>query len=229
MREVVLDTETTGLNFRTGDRVTEVGCTELINHVATEKKLQFYCSVDKKVSEDAVRISGLTNEFLSQYPPFEENVDKFLEFINGATLIIHNADFDVGFINNELKILGKPPLNNKIVDTVGLARKTLNTRVANLDYLCRRFSIDLSERGVHGALLDTQLLAEVYLELIGGKQITLNLETSNSNKNSLPKNVKNVKLFFSKIKVSNEDILQHKSLVRQIKNPLWEKFTTNIK
>jgi DNA polymerase-3 subunit epsilon len=223
MREIVLDTETTGLNFRAGDRITEVGCTELVNHVATNKDLQFYCSVDKKVSEDAVRISGLTNEFLSKHNPFKDNVDSFLDFIKGDTLIIHNADFDMGFINNELSILGRPPLKNKIIDTLSLARKTLNTRVANLDYLCRRFSIDLSERNLHGALLDTQLLAEVYLELIGGKQISMNLDLSENKKNILEKNINKSKLIFSKIKLSEEEVLLHKSHVRQIKNPLWEK------
>ena len=223
MREVVLDTETTGLNFKLGDRITEVGCTELINHVATENKLQFYCSVDKKVGEDAVRISGLTNEFLNKYPPFVDNVDKFLNFIKEDTLIIHNAEFDIGFINNELSIIGKLPLKNKIIDTVSLARKTLNTRVANLNYLCRRFSIDLSERSLHGALLDTQLLAEVYLELIGGKQISMNLSSSSSNKNISSNSVNKSELALLKIKVNKDEVLQHKNLIKQIKNPLWGK------
>ena len=223
MREVVLDTETTGLSFKFGDRITEVGCTELINHVATEKKLQFYCSVDKKVGEDAVRITGLTNEFLNKHPPFEDSVDKFLNFIKEDTLIIHNAEFDIGFINNELSIIGKLPLKNKIIDTVSLARKTLNTRVANLNYLCRRFSIDLSERSLHGALLDTQLLAEVYLELIGGKQISMNLSSSSSNKNISSNSVNKSELALLKIKVNKDEVLQHKNLIKQIKNPLWGK------
>jgi DNA polymerase-3 subunit epsilon len=223
MREIVLDTETTGLNYRSGDRVTEVGCTELINHVATENNLQFYCSVNKRVSEDAIRISGLTNDFLSKHPPFKDSVDSFLDFIKDDTLVIHNADFDVGFINNELNIAGKSPLKNKIIDTVSLARKTLNTRVANLDYLCRRFSIDLSERGLHGALLDTQLLAEVYLELIGGKQISMNLDLSANKKDISEKNIGKSKLVFSNIQINNKEILLHKNLVKQIKSPLWGK------
>lgn len=223
MREIVIDTETTGLNFKSGDRITEVGCTELINHVATGKHIQFYCSIDKRVSEDALRISGLTNEFLKTHPPFKDNVDKFLNFIKEDTLIIHNADFDVGFINNELNILGKPPLKNKIIDTVVLARKNLNTRVANLDYLCRRFSIDLSKRGLHGALLDTKLLAEVYLELIGGKQISMNLGSPSLNKETSTKIIDKSKVVFSKIQASEEEVLQHKNLIKQIKRPLWEK------
>ena len=223
MREIVLDTETTGLSFRSGDRVTEVGCTELINHVATENNLQFYCSVNRRVSEDAIRISGLTNEFLSKHPPFQKNVDVFLDFIKQDTLVIHNAEFDVGFINNELKLLDRPPLKNKTIDTVSLARKTLNTRVANLDYLCRRFEIDLGERDLHGALLDTQLLAEVYLELIGGKQISMNLDLSGNKKNILEKKINKSELLFSKVKISDEEVSLHKNLIKQIKNPLWGK------
>jgi DNA polymerase-3 subunit epsilon len=223
MREVVLDTETTGLNFNSGDRVTEVGCTELINHVATERTLQFYCSVNKRVSEDAVRISGLTNEFLSKHPPFEENAEAFLDFIQNDTLIIHNAKFDLGFINNELYIVDRAPLKNKVIDTLILARKTLNTKIANLDYLCRRFSIDISERKVHGALLDTRLLAEVYLELIGGKQISMNLGSVEGNKQVEGDNNKKTNIFSKKILVSNEEILKHKKITKQIKTPIWGK------
>ena len=223
MREVVIDTETTGLSYKSGDRITEVGCTELINHVATENKLQFYCSVDRAVSEDAVRISGLTNEFLNSHPPFEENVDSLLNFIKEDQLVIHNSDFDMGFINNELRLLGRPKLKNKVIDTVGLARKTLNTRIANLDYLCRRFSIDLSKRELHGALLDTQLLAEVYLELLGGKQISMNLdnkkEAESDKKTKITSKTNNISL----IEILEEDTKQHKLLVQQIKNPLWQK------
>ena len=223
MREIVLDTETTGLSYKSGDRVTEVGCTELINHVATEKSLQFYCSVNKAVSQDAIRISGLTNEFLSKHPPFKESVEMFLDFIKYDTLIIHNAEFDVGFINNELNILGMAPLKNKIIDTVGLARKTLNTRIANLDYLCRRFSIDLAERKLHGALLDTRLLAEVYLELIGGKQITMNLNPADNSFDVKEKKNKPISFNFLRINADENDIMQHKIMVKKIKTSLWEK------
>ena len=223
MREVVLDTETTGLKHRFGDRVTEVGCTELINHVATENNLQFYCSVNKEVSVEAVRISGLTNEFLSKHTPFEKNVDNLLDFIKNDTLIIHNASFDLGFLNNELAILDRPPIKNRVIDTVGLARETLNTRIANLDYLCRRFSIDLSERDLHGALLDTQLLAEVYLELKGGKQISMNLNSPKIEKVSEAEDINKYKLVFSKVWVNNDDVLKHKKLVKKIKTPVWGK------
>ena len=222
MREVVLDTETTGLNFRLGDRIIEVGCVELINHVSTGQTLQFYCSVEKKIDDGAIKVHGLTNEFLSSQPLFEENAEKFLDFIKDDILIIHNAEFDVGFINNELRIIGRPELKNPIIDTVALARKKLNSRIANLNYLCRRFSIDLSERNLHGALLDSQLLAEVYLELKGGKQISMNLSTKETKEN-LDQNKNNHSLVFSKITPSNNEILQHKLLIKQIRNSLWEK------
>ena len=224
MREIVLDTETTGLNYKAGDRIIEVGCVELINHVSTTNNLQFYCSTNKIIDESAIKIHGLTNAFLNEYPPFKEYVKKFLAFIGNDPLIIHNAEFDLGFINNELMLLGIEPLKNKIIDTVSFARKKLNTRIANLDYLCRRFQIDLSERDLHGALLDSQLLAEVYLELMGGKQISMNLNITKENKNlPLKNNIKKTYLF-SKVVLNDKDTLLHKSLVKGIKDSLWKKF-----
>ena len=223
MREVVLDTETTGLNYKSGDRLVEVGCVELINHVATKNKLQFYCSVERQMHPDAAKITGLTNEFLSEHPPFRDSAKSFLDFIGSDNLIIHNADFDLGFINNELRIIGKEPITNNVIDTVTLARKNLNTRIANLDYLCRRFAIDLSDRNLHGALLDSQLLAEVYLELIGGKQISMNLinSTKPNIDNEVGKPKENLPLL--KVKLSNIEIKTHKNITKTIKNPLWEK------
>lgn len=224
MREIVLDTETTGLNYKAGDRIIEVGCVELINHVSTTNHLQFYCSTNKTIDESARKIHGLTNAFLNEYPPFKEYVKKFLAFIGNDPLIIHNAEFDLGFINNELIILGIEPLKNKIIDTVSFARKKLNTRIANLDYLCRRFQIDLSERDLHGALLDSQLLAEVYLELMGGKQISMNLNITKENKNLPSKNNIKKTYLFSRVVLNDKDTLLHKSLVKGIKDSLWKKF-----
>ena len=224
MREIVLDTETTGLNYKAGDRIIEVGCVELINHVSTTNNLQFYCSTNKIIDESAIKIHGLTNAFLNEYPPFKEYVKKFLAFIGNDPLIIHNAEFDLGFINNELMLLGIEPLKNKIIDTVSFARKKLNTRIANLDYLCRRFQIDLSERDLHGALLDSQLLAEVYLELMGGKQISLNLNITKENKNLPEKNNIKKNYLFSRVVLNDKDTLLHKSLVKGIKDSLWKKF-----
>mgnify|MGYP000674482596 FL=1 len=224
MREIVLDTETTGLNYKAGDRIIEVGCVELINHVSTTNNLQFYCSTNKIIDESATKIHGLTNAFLNEYPPFKEYVKKFLAFIGNDPLIIHNAEFDLGFINNELMLLGIEPLKNKIIDTVSFARKKLNTRIANLDYLCRRFQIDLSERDLHGALLDSQLLAEVYLELMGGKQISMNLNITKENKNLPSKNNIKKTYLFSRVVLNDKDTLLHKSLVKGIKDSLWKKF-----
>ena len=224
MREIVIDTETTGLSYKTGDRVIEVGCVELINHVATNKSLQFYCKVDKEISEGAQRITGITNKFLNDKKYFSDHCDELLNFIDNDPLIIHNADFDVGFINNELLLLGRSKLSNPIIDTVSLARKVLNTRVANLDYLCRRFKVDLSERDLHGALLDSRLLAEVYLELRGGKQFSMNLakknQENNKTNNNTTSNPKNITRFMP----LKEDLELHRVMVSEIKQPVWKKY-----
>jgi len=200
-----------------------VGCVELVNHITTGNNLQFYCSTEKKISEGAFKISGLSNEFLKQFPSFAEQVKKLLNFIKDDTLIIHNADFDIGFINNELNLMGADKIQNKFIDTTLLARKKLNTRIVNLDYLCRRFSIDLSSRTLHGALLDCQLLAEVYLELLGGRQTSLDLaKTHDLNHNAKIGNIKKNKNIF-KVKLTKEDIQEHKNFVADLKNALWHK------
>ena len=224
MREVVIDTETTGLNHKTGDRVIEVGCVELINHIATNNFLQFYCRVDKQISKNAQKITGITNNFLNNKKRFSEHCDDFLKFIDNDRLIIHNADFDVGFLNNELFLLGKPNITNPVTDTVSLARSVLNTRVANLDYLCRRFKIDLSERGLHGALLDSRLLAEVYLELRGGKQFSMNLSKNKKTNNDQKKTKENYIKKIIKLNPLKEDVIHHKKMVSEIKDPLWKKY-----
>ena len=223
MREVVIDTETTGLNYKAGDRIIEVGCVELHNHIPTGNTLQFYCKPDKSISEGAKNIVGLSDEFLINQKTFEENHSLMLDFIRDDILIIHNADFDLGFLNNELSLIGSPPLTNKVVDTVLLARKVLNTRIANLDYLCRRFNVDLSDRSFHGALLDSQLLASVYLELRGGKQFSMKLDSSSViEKNTSMNNVNKEKT--KEIQLDEDQISQHKQMLKKIKNPIWNKF-----
>ena len=224
MREIVIDTETTGLSYKMGDRVIEVGCVELINHVATSNSLQFYCKVDKEISEGAQRVTGITNKFLSDKKYFSDHCEELLSFIDNDPLIIHNADFDVGFINNELSLLGRPKLSNPVVDTVSLARRVLNTRVANLDYLCRRFKVDLSERDLHGALLDSRLLAEVYLELKGGKQFSMNLAKNNGEINKKDKKKTNNQKKIISFNLSEEDIELHRKMVSEIKQPYWKKY-----
>ena len=223
MREIVVDTETTGLDYKRGDRIIEVACVELINHVATNKHLQFYCSTDKAITDEAIKIHGLSNAFLGKFPKFKENAQSLLNFIKEDTLIIHNADFDLGFINNELKIAGFRALKNKSIDTVLLARKTLNTRIANLDYLCRRFSIDLSARKFHGALLDCQLLSEVYLELLGGRQTTLVLKDSYNNELDSKHEKVTQRGKVHRIQVSSEEIQKHKEFIASLNKPLWHK------
>ena len=224
MREIVVDTETTGLNYKGGDRIIEVGCVELANHVPTSRTLQFYCFVDKPMSEGAQNISGITNEFLKDKKKFSEHYSSFINFIKNDTLIIHNAEFDIGFINNELKLIGKAPIKNKIIDTVPLARKVLNSRIANLDYLCRRFDVDLSKRKLHGALLDAELLAEVYLELRGGKQFSMDLSLHKAkekiSKNKKPQNKNEI----AKIKANEQEIRLHKTMVEGIKDAEWKKY-----
>ena len=223
MREVVLDTETTGLNYNSGDRIIEVGCVELKNHVPTGNTLQFYCRPDKEISNEAKNIVGLSDSFLRQQKTFEENHLILLDFLKQDTLIIQNSQFDLGFINKELSLINKKPLKNPVVDTVALARKVLDTRIANLDYLCRRFNIDLSDRSFHGALLDSQLLALVYLELKGGKQFSMKLDpVQKNNKSSLEINTNKEKT--KEIKLNKDQLNEHKLMLKKIKNPIWNKF-----
>tara|TARA_X000000950_G_scaffold217825_1_gene262094 strand:+ start:1714 stop:2391 length:678 start_codon:yes stop_codon:yes gene_type:complete len=223
MREIVIDTETTGLNYRTDDRIIEVGCVELNNYVPTGKTLQFYCKPDKEISEGAKSIVGISDDFLQNKKTFKENHKIFLDFIKDDTLIIHNADFDLGFLNKELSLIGLPPLQNSIIDTVPLAREVLNTRIANLDYLCRRFNIDLSDRSFHGALLDSQLLASVYLELRGGKQFSIQLDSDQpKNKKNQPLNKNIIKT--KEIELDNDELSAHKNMLKKLKNPIWNKF-----
>ena len=223
MREIVIDTETTGLNYKGGDRVIEVACVELINHISTGNNLQFYCSTEKKIDAGAMKVHGITNAFLEKHPSFESQSDVFLDFIKEDVLIIHNSDFDMGFLNNELRLIKSPPLKNDVIDTVQLARKTLNTRIANLNYLCNRFSIDLSSRKLHGALLDCQLLAMVYLELIGGQQTKLELSNPSTKEETF--NKKNIEKITSinKINLSEKEVAEHKIFVKGLKNALWHK------
>ena len=223
MREIVLDTETTGLNHKAGDRIIEVGCVELLNHIPTGNTLQFYCSTEKHIPEDVKNVHGLTNEFLKKYPTFKDQSKNFLDFIKNDTLVIHNADFDISFINNELQIIGLSKIKNDVVDTLYLARKKLNTRIANLDYLCKRFSIDLSGREKHGALKDCFLLADVYIELLGGKQTSLNLDKKTKSSDNMQERTKKTKSLAKTIILEENTIESHKKFVKDIKSALWNK------
>ena len=178
MREIVLDTETTGLSPDNGDRVVEIGCVELINHVPTSYTFQVYLNPEKQMDPGAEEVHGLTNEFLADKPKFIDVADDFLSFIGSSTLVAHNADFDVGFLNSELSRAKKEKIKtNRVVDTLKIARTKYPGARNSLDALCKRFSIDNSNRELHGALLDSELLAEVYLELVGGKEPNLELSS----------------------------------------------------
>jgi DNA polymerase III subunit epsilon len=175
MREIVLDTETTGLDPLAGHRVVEVGCIELLNTVATGRTFHAYFNPEMIMPTGAQDIHGLTDEFLADKPLFAERLEEFLAFIADAQLVIHNAQFDIGFLNAEFERAGRPKLTNPYVDTVSMARRKFPGQRASLDALCERFGIDNSSRTKHGALLDSELLAEVYLELSGGRQRDLGL------------------------------------------------------
>ena len=177
MKEVVLDTETTGLSVKDGHRIVEIGCIELDNLVPTKKTFHCYLNPERKVSEKAFEVHGYTDEFLSSQKKFKEVVDDFLNFISGNRLIIHNAEFDLSHLNNELKITGKNILNNEIVDTLILARDKFPGSSISLDSLCKRYRIDNSKRTKHTALVDCDLLAKVYINLIDQKEPTLNFKS----------------------------------------------------
>lgn len=174
-REIVLDTETTGLSPASGDRVVEIGCVELINHVPTGKHFHVYLNPQRDMPEEAFRVHGLSEEFLADKPLFRDEAENFLEFIGDGTLVIHNAPFDMGFLNAEFKKIQQNQLKNKVIDTVQVARKVHPGARVSLDALCKHYGIDNSKRTLHGALLDSEILAEVYLELIGGRQVALAL------------------------------------------------------
>ena len=176
MREIILDTETTGLDPSSGDRIVEIGCIEVHNHMPTGEVFHCYVNPERDMPEGAFAVHGLSSEFLSEKPKFAEVADQFLEFIGDAPLVIHNAEFDLRFLDAELALIGKAAIEReRSIDTVALARRRFPGAQANLDALCRRFEIDLTRREKHGALLDAELLAEVYLYLMGGRQPGLDL------------------------------------------------------
>ena len=176
---MILDTETTGLDAFDGDRSVEIGCVELVNSIATGRTWHCYLNPERDVPEQAFKVHGLSTDFLSDKPLFEERADAFLEFVEGSMLVIHNASFDFGFLNAELERASRPLLNwDRVIDTLALARRRHPGAPASLDALCRRYGIDLSERDLHGALLDCRLLASVYVELVGGHQARLEFATN---------------------------------------------------
>jgi len=216
MREIVLDTETTGISVKEGHRIVEIGCIELDNLIPTDNKFHCYLNPERKVSEKAFKVHGYSDEFLSKQKKFSEIMDVFLEFIKDKRLIIHNADFDLSHLNNELKILGKKNINNEIVDTLILARDKFPGSPSNLDALCKRYRIDNSRRTKHTALVDCDLLAKVYINLIDQKEPTLNFTTQDKINNQDTN--KKINHFKKIIKPTEEELNNHRNYLKtQIK------------
>ena len=227
MREIVLDTETTGLSPETGDRIVEIGCVELFNHVPTGKTFQTYLNPERSMDVGAQEIHGLTDDFLLNQPIFLKIVDEFLSFIGESTLIIHNAEFDLAFMNSELKRIGGKNIEfERVIDSLAVARKKFPGAQNNLDALCRRFNIDNSRRNLHGALLDSEILAEVYLELIGGKEPDLNLvnqKKEDGKKTTTSRRHANKRDKTLKYGISQVEEEQHLEFMQNLKNPIWNK------
>ena len=224
MREIVLDTETTGLDPASGDRIVEIGCLELENHVPSGATYHQYLNPERDMPDEAFRIHGLSEGFLEDYPTFAQAADEFCEFIGDAPLVIHNAAFDIGFINAELVRLGRPAIHiSRAIDTVQLARKKFPGAPVSLDALCRRFGVDNQARTQHGALLDAGLLAGVYLELVGGRQQDLALR---ADKAVVPLAVEKIDRPFltpRKHEPTSEESIAHAALVDGLTEPVWRR------
>ena len=233
MREIVLDTETTGLKPEEGHRIIEIGALEMVNHVPTGKTLHLYINPERDIEADAIAIHGITNEKVANAPVFADIADQFLAFIGTSKMVIHNARFDMGFINAELERLGRPPLPlDQAIDTLDMARRRFPGGQASLDALCRKFNIDNSHRELHGAMIDTDLLADVYIELIGGKQPGLSLsgpdlqpavtataaaspQTARTHREPRPH------------AAQPHELEAHKAFVATLKDPLWDKINSS--
>ena len=222
MREIVFDTETTGLDPAAGHRVVEIGCVELVNHMPTGETRQWYINPQRDMPEEAYNIHGLSEEFLSDKPLFSAIAEEFVTFIEGAMLIAHNANFDMKFVNAELAALDRPNLpKDKVIDTIPMARKKIPGAQYSLDALCRRFEIDLSRREKHGALLDAELLAEVYLQLRGGRQPDLALAGNETKSSAGPAIVQRQARPARPHAPSADELAAHATLVESLNGSLW--------
>ena len=219
MKEVVLDTETTGILVKEGHRIVELGCIELENQLPTKNKFHCYLNPERKVSEKAYAVHGYSDEFLSKQKLFKEVVDEFLKFIKDKRLIIHNAEFDLSHLNNELKIAGREKLSNEVVDTLLLARQKFPGSPVSLDALCKRYGVDNSKRINHTALIDCNLLAKVYINLTDQKEPTLNFQNQNIEINS---DIDSKNIYYKKVvKLSEEELIKHNEY---LKNNLKKNF-----
>jgi DNA polymerase-3 subunit epsilon len=226
MREIVLDTETTGVEANAGDRIVEIGCVELLNHCPTGRSFHRYINPERPMSEGAFKVHGLSDAFLAPQPVFAAVADDFIGFIEDAHLVIHNAAFDVGFLNMELKRVGRGAIEqSRVVDTLGMARRKHPGASNSLDALCSRYGIDNTRRTKHGALLDAEILAEVYIELIGGKQTSLGLGAANATGSAgglagavLERPTRQRPL---RPRLDPATIAAHDAFIRTLKAPLW--------
>lgn len=228
MREIVLDTETTGLDPAEGHRIIEIGCVELINYLPTGRVYHTYINPERDVPSEASAISGIKTDFLKPFPVFANIVDDFLTFLGGDKLVIHNASFDLKFLNAEFGRLNHPPfLPHRATDTLKIARTKFPGSPASLDALCRRFQIDLSTRTKHGALVDSELLAKVYLELIGGRQTTFSFDGCTSEKSASKGG--NINAVERTLRIARphqptpEELAAHEELIGTLKEPLWKR------
>jgi len=212
MKEIVLDTETTGISIKEGHRIIEIGCIELNDLIPTKKKFHCYLNPERKVSEKALEVHGYTDEFLSKQKKFNEVGEEFLDFIKDKRLIIHNAEFDLGHLNNELSLLGKKKITNEIIDTLVLARDKFPGSPASLDALCKRYRVDNSKRTNHTALIDCDLLAKVYINLIDQKEPTLNFQNQDSQ--IKVKNNIETEYFKKVISPSADELKRHKDYLK---------------
>ena len=232
MREIVLDTETTGISPRDGHRIIEIGALELMHHLPTGRKLHLYINPERDIDEGAIAVHGITSDFLADKPIFADVAEEFLAFIGSDPLVIHNASFDMAFINAELTRVDRPMLAiGQAIDTLAIARKKFPGAQANLDALCRRFEIDNTHRDLHGALLDADLLASVYIELLGGRQPGLLLDTDQDSMGKTSQDeavqdphfqidIKNIRPIRTHAPTDDE-LLAHAKFLACLKDPIW--------
>jgi len=226
MREIVVDTETTGLDVLAGHRIVEIGCVELLNHVPTGKEWQAYLNPLRESEREAYNVHGLSDAFLAKQPLFRERMDEFLEFLGDSRLVIHNAEFDLKFINNELRMEGAEPISGeRVTDSLHLARKIYPGQANSLDALMKRLGVDASERTLHGALLDAKLLAQVYLELMGGRQAGFSFAGAGGDAGEAleaeyaPREGREPRPHDA----TEEEIARHEAFLDQLDDPIWRR------
>ena len=236
MRQIILDTETTGLSAENGDRIIEIGCVELLHRKLSGNNKHFYLNPERDSHEDALRVHGITNEFLKDKPKFAEIAESFLEYIAGAEVIIHNAPFDIGFLNKELELLGRPPLANyidSVTDTLVMAKEMFPGKRNSLDSLCDRLEVDNSGRTLHGALLDAELLADVYINMTRGQDALL-MEVDSGEQQTFASEQVDLRGFdLPVIAASEQELAQHDDLLAQLdkasnNQTVWRKLENSV-